>query len=188
MWGSIMKKLVPVRILVACLVALLAVSCGGESGGEDTTTTQATEVETTTTTAAPEESEDDTGDVGSLGDLSTVCLEATTAMAEAASSYSTGLAEAFSGTLDDEALQVAADQLQAMADAAPDEIRDDFRIIADALAAFYTAFGEIDYQAGATPTPEQAEQLAALAETFDNDAFDQASQNIEAWFEGNCQS
>jgi hypothetical protein len=187
MWGNIMKKLVPVRVLVACVVALLVVSCGGESGGEDTTTTQATGVETTTTPAAPEDSEGDTGDAGSLGDFSTVCLEATQAMAEAASSYSTGLTEAFSGTLDDEALQAAADQLQAMSDAAPDEIKDDFRMIADALAAFYTAFGEIGYQPGATPTPEQAEQLAALAEAFDNDAFDEASQNIEAWFEGNCQ-
>jgi hypothetical protein len=107
-------------------------------------------------------------------------------MAEAASSYSTGLAEAFSGTLDDESLQAAADQLQAMADAAPDEIKDDFKMIADAMAAFYSAFGEIGYEPGAAPTPEQAAQLAALAETFDNDAFNDASLNIEAWFEANC--
>lgn len=185
-----MKKLVQVRVIVVLLFAFVVVSCGREAGGDDTTTTQATEVETTTTTAAPEDGEGDTSesdDAGSLGNISTVCLEATQAMAEAASSYSTGLAEAFSGTLDDEALQAAANQLQAMADAAPDEIKDDFRMIAGALAAFYTAFGEIGYQPGAAPTPEQAEQLAALAETFDNDAFDEASQNIEAWFEGNCQ-
>jgi hypothetical protein len=177
-----MNKLVPVRVLVACLVALLAVSCGGEGAGEDTTTTQAAEVESTTTTAAPEDTEGDTD----LGELSGVCLEATQAMAEAAGAYSTGLAQAFSGTLDDETLQVAADQLQAMADAAPDEIKDDFRMIADAMAAFYATFGEIGYEPGATPTPEQAEQLAALAETFDNDAFNDASLNIEAWFEENC--
>jgi hypothetical protein len=182
-----MKKLVPVRVLVACLVALLVVSCGGEGEGEDTTTTQAADLETTTTTAASQEGDaDETGDSGDLGDLSTVCLEATQAMAEAASSYSTGLAEAFSGTLDDEALQVAADQLQAMADAAPDEIKDDFMMIADAMAAFYEAFGEMGYEPGAAPTPEQAEQLAQLAETFDNDAFNEASLNIEAWFEENC--
>ena len=181
-----MKKLVSVRVVVASLVALLAVSCGGEGAGEDTTTTQSAEAETTTTSAAPEDTEGDTSDTGDLSGLSAVCLEATQAMAEAASSYSTGLTEAFSGTLDDEALQAAADQLQAMADAAPDEIKDDFKMIADAMAAFYTAFGEIGYQPGATPTPEQAEQLAALAETIDNEAFDEASQNIEAWFEENC--
>lgn len=183
MWGSLMKKLVSVRVVVASLVALLAVSCGGGSTGEDTTTTQAAEAETTTTSAAPEDTEGDTGD---LSELSAVCLEATQAMAEAASSYSTGLAEAFTGTLDDEALHAAADQLQAMADAAPDEIKDDFKMIADAMAAFYSAFGEIGYEPGAAPTPEQAAQLAALAETFDNDAFNDASLNIEAWFEDNC--
>lgn len=184
-----MKKLAGVRVLVLLLVALVVVSCGGDAGGDDTTTAPSDDVNVTTTTAAaPDDDGDDVGNDGDSGvdSLSSTCLEATQGMAAAVSAYSTGMAEAFGGSLDDESLQLAADQLEAMADAAPDEIKDDFAVIAAQLGAFYTALAESGYEPGATPDAEQLAELSALAETFDNEAFEEASDNINAWFEANC--
>jgi hypothetical protein len=73
-----------------------------------------------------------------------------------------------------------------MADAAPDEIKDDLEVIANELEAFYTALGEAGYEPGVAPTPEQIAQLSALAEVVDQEVFDEASDNINAWFEANC--
>jgi hypothetical protein len=90
------------------------------------------------------------------------------------------------GNLDDESLQESAAQLQAMADAAPDEIKDDLDVIATELEGFYTALAESGYEPGSAPTPEQIAQLSALAEVIDQEAFDEASDNIDEWFEANC--
>ena len=183
--GELMKKLADVRVLGVLLVALVVVSCGGEAEGDDTTTTPPDSVaETTTTTAAPGGDDDDEG--GSLDGFSSTCLEATQGMAAAMTAYSTGMAQAFGGSLDDESLQLTADQLEAMAEAAPDEIKDDLRVIAEQLGDFYTALAESGYEPGATPDADQLAELSALAESIDNDAFEEASDNIDAWFEANC--
>lgn len=180
-----MKKLTSARVLVVLFVAFVVVSCGGEGGSDDTTTTQRNDVaETTTKTAEPDAEDDDEG--GSLDGFSSTCLEATQGMAAAVNAYSTGMAEAFGGSLDDETLQLTADQLEAMAEAAPDEIKDDFAVIAAQLGDFYTALAESGYEPGATPDAEQLAALSALAESFDNEAFEEASDNINAWFEANC--
>ena len=178
-----MKKLAHVRVLAVLLVAFVAVSCGGEGGADDTTTTQSSDVaDTTTTTTAPGGDDDD----GSLDGFSATCLEATQGMAAAVSAYSSGMTQAFGGSLDDDSLQLAADQLEAMAEAAPDEIKDDFAVIATELGAFYTALVEIGYEPGATPDADQLAELSALAESINTEAFEEASDNINAWFEANC--
>ncbi|MEX2134695.1 MAG: hypothetical protein WEB67_11185 [Acidimicrobiia bacterium] len=177
-----MKKLAEVRVLVLLLVALVVVSCGGDAGGDDTTTAPSDDVNVTTTTAAAPD-DDDGNDLDSL---SSTCLEATQGMAAAVSAYSTGMAQAFGGSLDDESLQLTADQLEVMAEAAPDEIKDDLKVIAEQLGAFYTALAESGYEPGATPDADQLAELSALAESIDNEVFEEASDNINAWFEENC--
>lgn len=183
-------RLTPVRLVAIIVAMLMIAACGGGDTAEETTTTTTTQAEPETTVASePVDSEpaDDPGagsDDG--GGITTVCLDATQAMAAAINAYTTGLAGAMGGSLDDESLQLSAGQLQAMADAAPDEIKDDLEVIADELEAFYTALGEAGYEPGVTPTPEQMAQLSALAEVVDQEAFDEASDNINAWFEANC--
>ncbi len=168
-------------------VALVIASCGGDAGDVDTTTTAPSDdVNVTTTTAAPEDDAGDDGDSGGLEGLSSTCLEATQGIAAAVRAYSTGMAQAFGGSFDDESLQLTADQLEAMAEAAPDEIKDDLNVIAAQLGEFYTALVESGYEPGATPDADQIEALSALAESFDNEAFEEASDNINAWFEANC--
>jgi hypothetical protein len=183
-------RLTPVRLVAIFAALLLIAACGGDGTDEEATTTTTTQAGPETTVASePVDSEpaDDPGagsDDG--GGITTVCLDATQAMAAAINAYTTGLAGAMGGSLDDESLQLSAGQLQAMADAAPDEIKDDLEVIANELEAFYTALGEAGYEPGVAPTPEQIAQLSALAEVVDQEVFDEASDNINAWFEANC--
>ncbi|HEY4606469.1 MAG TPA: hypothetical protein VIH55_02385 [Acidimicrobiia bacterium] len=177
----------PARLLIASLALLVvATACGGDGGAEDedTTVTEAPDAGSdTTTTTVPADTD---ATIGGDGSITTVCLEATQAMAAAMSSYSTGLAGAAGGSLDDESLQQAADQLEAMAAAAPEEIKDDLEVIAAELGEFYATLAEIGYEQGGTPTAEQIAALSALAEVVDQEAIEEASDNIEAWFDSNC--
>jgi hypothetical protein len=176
------------------MVLLTLAACGGGGDGDATETTAPTETTTaeeTPPTEAPSpdttqpDPGNDTGDNGVSG-LSTVCIEATQAMGAAMSSYSTGLAGVMGGTLDGEELQQVADQLEAMADAAPAEIQGDLQVIAEEIGAFYTALAETGYTGTGTPTPDQIAQLEGLADAIDQDRFDAAADNVNAWFESNC--
>lgn len=73
--------------------------------------------------------------------------------------------------------------LRKAADAAPAEIRDDFRVVADAEAPFLKVLAEAkgDYMALAQNS-EYQQAIAAL----DTDAFRQASETISSWFEEHC--
>jgi hypothetical protein len=179
------------RVVLVGLALVLVVACGGDAGDDgDTSTTTVGEPNTTAAEETPDTTAADpgvdSGDSSGDGVLGTVCLEATQAMAAAINAYSTGMAGAMGGNLDDQSLQESAAQLQAMADAAPDEIKDDLDVIATELEGFYTALAESGYEPGVAPTPEQMAQLSALAEVIDQEAFDEASDNINEWFEANC--
>jgi hypothetical protein len=194
------------RLLVVLFAMLLLVAaCGGDddTGGDDndTNTTQADDG------GGDEGSDDDSSDNGDdsgssdngddggssdnggagLGAFNETCLEAVQAVGAAMSQYSTGIAEVFGGTLDQAEFEAAADQLQAMAEAAPAEIQDDLAVIADGLQDFYLALADSGYVAGQTPSPEQIEELSALSESLDSEAFQEAGENITAWFETNCE-
>jgi hypothetical protein len=178
------------RVVLVGLALVLVSACGGDAGDDGDVSTTTGESDTTVAEETPDTTAADpgvdSGDGSGNGVLGTVCLEATQAMAAAINAYSTGMAGAMGGRLDDESLQESAAQLQAMADAAPDEIKDDLDVIATELEGFYTALAESGYEPGSAPTPEQMAQLSALAEVIDQEAFDEASDNINEWFEANC--
>ena len=170
------------RGAAALVILVVVAACGGDAESVDATTSTVTDA---ATTVAPD-SGDDAGSGGAGGPNET-CLNAVQAMAAAAGAYASGFAGAMGGTLDDEELQAVAGQLQAMADAAPSEIKDDLAVIADELEAFYTALADADYQPGQVPSQDQLAELAQLAEAIDQDAWDDATANIEAWFDNNCE-
>ena len=181
------------RLSVIVVVFVVAVAaCGGDddSAGETsstagTTATTATTA-TTETTAAPSDGGDDGVDLGGI--FAGRCQEAAAGVAAAMSAYSTNLAGVFTGQVDEEQLQQSADELRQMAEAAPDELKDDLDTIAGALAQFYQALADIgiDPTGGQTPTPAQLEQLAQLSDQFDQSGFQEAIDTIDAWFTDNC--
>lgn len=148
----------------------LLVACGGAA--DDTTTTQPA-----ATTAAPEATTTAPDDNGTP---SAMCLQSSEAMAEAMESYG----QAFTGDSTDFGL--VAEQLDALAEAAPAEVRDDFQALAEELGAFYEAMADFDFTPGQTPTPEQLAAMQAAMEGVDEERLTAATESIEAWVEENC--
>lgn len=174
------------RLLVVFVAfAVLVGACGGD---DDAAQDATTDTPAATTTAAPPAGAGDGGSVD-LGDVfSGDCRDAVGGVAAAMGAYTTGLASAFTGQLDESELEAAEDQLRRLSEEAPDELKDDLDVIANALAEFYRAFADIgfDPSGGQTPTPEQIEQLGQIAEQFDSADLQAAGDNVTAWFAANC--
>lgn len=167
-------------VIVAVLgLALVGAGCGGDDDSSatgdtteitDTTTTEDTTTEDTTT-------EDDATDDDLSGLASEDCIELATASA--------GLGQAFAapGTeLED------SEAFAELADRVPDEIRDDWQVLADAYEAYADALGDVDLSAGETPDAETLQALQQALSSIDQQAVTTASQNISEWAQANCPS
>jgi hypothetical protein len=177
------------RPIVALVVlAVLFAACGGDDDGAGGDTTTSTTAVTTTAGSSSGDNGDDGGGVDLAGAFTGQCQEAVAGVAAAMSAYSSGLAGAFTGQIDEDELQASADELRAMADGAPAELKNDLEVIANALGDFYSGLADIgiDVSGGAIPTPEQLNQLSELSESFDTEELQTATDNIDAWFEANC--
>jgi hypothetical protein len=128
-------------------------------------------------------SSDDGGDDDvDLGDLSGDCLRAAQAMGAV-------IAIAFGGG--DTDIDEAREQLEELADNAPDELEDDF----DTVAEYYEAYAEALEDAGYDPedppssAAEQQRMAAALGEALeelDDEEFQEASDNVSEWLDEEC--
>jgi hypothetical protein len=103
-------------------------------------------------------------------------------MSAAMQSYSSS----FSGALDEATAADVEAQLEQWADQDPDEIKDDFDVFAREMSGYYETLAEIGLSPGATPTAEQLQQLSEAADQVDQEALDEATQNIQSWFDTNC--
>lgn len=172
---------------------LLAAACSSsdDSGDEDdeTAAPTTTEADGSDETAAPTPTEadgggdDDGGDVdlGDLGVLSSDdCLAASQSIAAA---FSGG----FGQFIDPDEIADAFDQLGA---AAPSDIADDLDEIGNTLAEFYNVLQDAGIEDLSDPSafadPEIAQKIADAAEELDTDAFNEAADNVDAWFTENC--
>ncbi|MGZ5291786.1 MAG: hypothetical protein ACXWX6_10150 [Actinomycetota bacterium] len=128
--------------------------------------------------------DDGGGDDGAIADVfdSAGCLEATQAMAAAASA----VPQSFSG--DSAGLEDSVAQLQAFAEAAPDEIREDLVTIYEGYASVAQAFADsgFDPTSGEAPPPEVISALQAAAAELDAQDFRDAIDRVNAWFESEC--
>ncbi len=80
-------------------------------------------------------------------------------------------------------------QIDEMAGAAPSEIEADFEVMSDAMHKFDEVMSAIDYDfLKAATDPEAAAKLGELDTVFDDAAIEEAGNNIEAWFEENCEA
>ena len=85
-------------------------------------------------------------------------------------------------------LQTEATELQALAKAAPSDIRGDFQTFAAAFSGFLHALQSSGYKLGSKtpPTAAQAAAFAAAAKSFDTPKLKQAEQHLSAWAHQNC--
>ncbi len=106
-------------------------------------------------------------------------------VAALASAYS-GSAAAMTGSAGD--LGSSVDQLEAFAANAPDEIAADLQTITSAYATMMQALADSGYDpaSGTPPTAEQAAALQSATAAINTPEFQQASDNVSAWFAEQC--
>ena len=69
---------------------------------------------------------------------------------------------------------------------APDEIRDDLQVLAEAYATYVTALDDVDFTPGETPDAETLAELQAALASIDQDEVTEASTNLTEWSNENC--
>jgi len=172
--------------LALSALAFAVAGCGGgdEEAGEDPgitivtdeTTTDETTDDTTTDDTTTEDTETDTGGTGDFS--SADCVE----LVQASVAFAQAFATAGSGTLGEDASGI----FDRFADQAPEEIRADIQILADAYAEYLTALADIGLEPGETPTQEQIQQIIQAFASLDQQAVADASARISAWTAQNC--
>ena len=171
-----MSRFTPVSVVVMAF-ALIAAGCGGSSkkSAPPTTTatagaptTATTTAATTTTSAAPSfGTTKNCAQLLGLGAKFAKALQATAGNAKASITNEANL-------------------LQALAAAAPSEIRGDFVTLASAFAAYAQAYAKAGLTPGKTPTAAQLTQLSAAAKAFSTPKLQAAEQHLSAWGHKNC--
>lgn len=168
-----------VIVLVIGALALAAAGCGGDDGDAAApaeTTVEETVADTTEPTETTDETTDGTtGDID-LGDLSGECTELAAIGAKIAQA-----AGAQGGDIGS-----SADYFAELADAAPDEIKDDLEVFAEEFAQFAEAIAGIDLSGGSTPSADDIAKIQEATAAFDDPRIQEASANIEAWAQENC--
>ena len=83
-------------------------------------------------------------------------------------------------------LQTAVSAYQALAVAAPAQIRPDVQVMAQAFSSFAAALTKAGYVPGKVPTPAQLAGVTAAAHVFSQPKLREAGQRLEAWARQNC--
>ena len=125
----------------------------------------------------------DTGVVGGAFDAAE-CAQVVAAMSAAAAA----VPAAMSGGAGD--LSQSLDQLQAFAEAAPEEIRADLVLVYEGYGAFVAAMQDAGYDpsSGEAPSAEMIAAMEAASQQLSDPDFTAASDRVSAWFATNCGS
>jgi hypothetical protein len=179
--GPTMLTTRPRLLLLALVLVLpgLLAACGGEEVDTSVTVGEPTELPPVPTEL------DDREDISADIDLAVGedCIEALEAFSEMQVAQAESSAAALSGSMDFAALER---DLQELAEAAPAEIRSAFETYSDVLGGYLRELADIGLQPGDVPTQEQLQRLGTLAESLDQPALEEASRDIEAYFEEHC--
>jgi hypothetical protein len=97
-------------------------------------------------------------------------------------------AKAVSSTSGSEEARLSADTkaLQAMAAAAPSDIRADFQTLAAAFDKFVQAYTKAGISPGKTPTASQLAQIEAASRSFSTAKLRTAERHLTTWAQKNC--
>jgi hypothetical protein len=167
-----MRRQIVFLAVLAALLVVLASACGGSSKSSSPDTTPAT------TTAA---SSDSSGTPDFTSNAN--CQQ----LAKLGASLAKAITPGSGGTVDPEKY---ADVMNQMADAAPNDIRSDFKTFASAYSNFVKALKSSGYAAGSgkIPTPAQLLKLTGAAKQLSTPEVKAAEQHLTAWAHKNCMS
>lgn len=196
------------RVLATTLfvaLAIVAAGCGGSSstGASGETTEQATGRSDTATQGTDTGSEGTTEttettktDVTTTEDTATTPAPDENALADILGSeecasligISSAFAQAAGGA--GEGLEQSQKLFEEFAAKAPEDIRDDFAVIAEAWTAIVEVYADAGISAGEPPDAEAIAKLQQASEELgrklDDVKFQEASQNISTWVADNC--
>ena len=142
----------------------------------ETTSTDMTSADTTSTGT----SSTDTN--GSVAGLSGECKS----LAEASQKFSEASAKVGQSGGND--LGTTADAFDDLAAAAPDELKDDFRVLADVMKQYSEVLKDVDLEAGEVPSADQVAKLARLGQSLGAQNVQKASAAIATWTTEHCGS
>jgi hypothetical protein len=83
-------------------------------------------------------------------------------------------------------LQTAVSAYQALASAAPAQIRPDVQLMAQAFSSFAATLSKVGYVPGKVPTPAQIAGVTTAAHVFSQPKLRAAGQRLTAWAHQNC--
>ena len=83
-------------------------------------------------------------------------------------------------------LTAEANALNALANAAPSEIRGDFATFASAFVAYAKALDKAGFKPGKTPTASQIAAITQATKSFSTTKLQAAEQHLSAWGKKNC--
>jgi hypothetical protein len=162
------KLLVPSVLVMA--VVVISAACGGSSkkSSASPTTAPVTTTKPTTTSALPTfASSKNCAQLGALG------AKMSQAMQAASGKGGAGLTDEAKG-------------FQAMADAAPSEIRGDFKTFATAFNDYAQALAKAGFKPGTVPNAGQLAQMMKAVKAFSAPDLQTAEQHLAAWAQKNC--
>jgi hypothetical protein len=164
-------------IVVVLLLAFAGAACGGgDDGTASDTDTVATDTTTTDDTTTDETTtDDDDGGSFAAGD----CQELVTAYAS--------LSEAFATTgAGDGDLEESQALLEEFAENAPDEIRADLEVLAEAYAEYVDVLADVDLQPGQVPDADTLQELQSVLTSIDQQEVTAAATRVSQWTTENC--
>ena len=175
-----MRRTLVVAAALGVLLIALTAGCGSKkSASSQTTTTNSssgTSTEATTTEATTTEATTTTSSGSNPSFASTKnCAQL--------ASLASKLTNSVGGKVD---LKGYSDAMDALANAAPDEIKSDFKTFANAFKDFASAMSDAGLKPGETPTAAQIAKLTAAGQKLSTPKVQAATRHLEAWGQKNC--
>ncbi len=171
-------------VVLGAVLVVLASACGGKKSAAPPPTTTAAASPTTTAASTPTTTAAMTTTSSSSGTPTFAstknCLQLKALATKVAQSISPSTAATDPGKF--------AQLIEAMASAAPGDIKPDFKTFADAYSSFVKAYTSSGYKlgSGTTPTATQIAKLTAAAQLLSTPKVKAAVQHLSAWGQKNC--
>jgi hypothetical protein len=165
-------------VLVAAF-ALVGAGCGGDDEGAGDTETVITETTTDETTTEETATDETTDTSGTDFDFSSEeCQE----LAAAGAAFGQAFTSATTGAdLSDEA-----EEFSELANRAPEDIREDMQVLANAYEEIVAALADVDIDPDSAPSAEQIAELTQALSSIDQTGVAEAGERIAAWAQENC--